>query len=293
MDALTLVQLLLNAAALGAAYALVALGFVLVINATSAVNFAHGDLVMAGGFLAVALAGALPAPGIVLLPLVAALMAILGLALSATAYLPLRNRPPVAVFISTIAVGVMLQNGANAIFGAAPRGGPPLAGDGALQLGGLVLDRQSAAVIVTAAILLAATQFLLTFTQLGKRMRATAQDPEMARALGIRTGRMIALTFALAAALAGTAGLLLGNRYFVTPAEGGSLMLKAYIAVVIGGWGRIGGALIGALLIALFESVVAAFLSQPVAEAALYAVLLIVLFVRPGGILGEVEGRRA
>jgi len=293
MDALTFVQLLLNAAALGAAYALVALGFVLVINATGAVNFAHGDLVMAGGFLAVALAGALPVPGIVLLPLVAALMAILGLALSATAYLPLRNRPPVAVFISTIAVGVMLQNGANAIFGAAPRGGPPLAGDGALQLGGLVLDRQSAAVIVTAAVLLATTQFLLTFTQLGKRMRATAQDPEMARALGIRTGRMIALTFALAAALAGTAGLLLGNRYFVTPAEGGSLMLKAYIAVVIGGWGRIGGAVIGALLIALFESVVAAFLSQPVAEAALYAVLLIVLFLRPGGILGEVEGRRA
>ena len=293
MDALTLVQLLLNAAALGAAYALVALGFVLVINATSAVNFAHGDLVMAGGFLAVALAGALPVPGIVLLPLVAALMAILGLALSATAYLPLRNRPPVAVFISTIAVGVMLQNGANAIFGAAPRGGPPLAGDGAMQLGGLTLDRQSAAVIVTAAVLLAATQFLLTFTQLGKRMRATAQDPEMARALGIRTGCMIALTFALAAALAGTAGLLLSNRYFVTPAEGGSLMLKAYIAVVIGGWGRIGGALIGALLIALFESVVAAFLSQPVAEAALYAVLLVVLFVRPGGILGEVEGRRA
>ena len=293
MDALTLVQLLLNAAALSAAYALVALGFVLIINATGAVNFAHGDLVMAGGFLAVALAGALPVPGIVLLPLVAALMAVLGLALSATAYLPLQNRPPVAVFISTIAVGVMLQNGVNAIFGAAPRGGPPLAGDGALQLGGLVLDRQSAAVIVTAAVLLATTQFLLTFTQLGKRMRATAQDPEMARALGIRTGRMIALTFALAAALAGTAGLLLGNRYFVTPAEGGSLMLKAYIAVVIGGWGRIGGALIGALLIALFESVVAAFLSQPVAEAALYAVLLIVLFVRPGGILGEVEGRRA
>lgn len=293
MDALTLVQLLLNAAALGAAYALVALGFVLVINATGAVNFAHGDLVMSGGFLSVALAGALPVPGIVLLPLVAALMAILGLALSAAAYLPLRSRPPVAVFISTIAVGVMLQNSANAIFGAAPRGGPPLAGDGALSLGGLTLDRQSAAMIATAVVLLAATQILLTHTQIGKRMRATAQDPEMARALGVRTGRMIALTFALAAALAGAAGLLLGNRYFVTPAEGGSLMLKAYIAVVIGGWGRIGGAVIGALLIALFESVVAAFLSQPIAEAVLYAVLLIVLFVRPGGILGEVEGRRA
>lgn len=293
MDALTLVQLLVNAAALGAAYALVALGFVLVINATGAVNFAHGDLVMAGGFLSVALTGVLPLPGIVLLPAAAALMALVGLALSATAYLPLRDRPPVAVFISTIAVGVMLQNGANAIFGAAPRGGPPLAGDGALSLGGLVLDRQSAAVITVGAVLLVGIHLLLAHTQLGRRMRATAQDPEMARALGIRTGRMVALTFALAAALAGAAGLLLSNRYFVTPGEGGSLMLKAYIAVVIGGWGRIGGAVIGALLIALFESVIAAFLSQPVAEAALYAVLLIVLFARPGGLLGEVEGRRA
>lgn len=293
MDALTLVQLLVNATALGAAYALVALGFVLVINATGAVNFAHGDLVMAGGFLSVALAGALPLPGIVLLPAVAALMALVGLALSAAAYKPLRKRPPVAVFISTIAVGVMLQNGANAVFGAASRGGPPLMSAGALSLGGLTLDDQSAAMIAVATVLVAGTHLLLARTQLGRRMRATAQDPEMARALGVRTDGMIALTFALAAALAGVAGLLLSNRYFVTPGEGGGLMLKAYIAVVIGGWGRIGGAVIGALLIALFESVVAAFLSQPVAEAALYAILLIVLFVRPGGILGETEGRRA
>lgn len=293
MDTLALVQLLINALALGAAYALVALGFVLVINATGAVNFAHGDLVMAGGFLSIALGGALPLPGITLLPAVAGLMALFGLALSAAAYLPLRNRPPVAVFISTIAVGVMLQNGANAVFGAAPRAGPALAGEGAIALGALALDRQSAAVIVAAILLLSGTHLILTRTQLGRRMRATAQDPEMARALGIPIGIMVTLTFALGAMLAGAAGLLLANRYFVTPSEGGNLMLKAYIAVVIGGWGRIGGAVIGALLIALFESLIAAWLSQPVAEAALYLALLVVLFLRPGGILGEVEGRRA
>lgn len=293
MDALGFVQLLINAAALGAAYALVTLGFVLVINATGAVNFAHGDLVMAGGFLAVAMAGALPLPGIALLPIACVLMAILGLALSALAYLPLRGRPPVSVFISTIAVGVMLQNGANAVFGAAPHAGPALVGDGTFALGTLTLDRQAIAVIVLAACLIAGTHGILTHTQLGKRLRATAQDAEMARTLGVNTRLMTALTFALAAALAGAAGLLLANRYFVTPGEGGNLMLKAYIAVVIGGWGRIGGAVLGALLIAVFESVVAAFLSQPIAEGALYTVLLAVLFVRPGGILGEVEGRRA
>ena len=293
MDALALVQLLINALALGAAYALVALGFVLVINATGAVNFAHGDLVMAGGFLSIALGGALPLPGITLLPAVTGLMALFGLALSAAAYLPLRNRPPVAVFTSTIAVGVMLQNGANAVFGAAPRAGPALAGEGAVVLGTLALDRQSAAVIVAAVFLLSGTHLILTRTQLGRRMRATAQDPEMARVLGIPIGLMVTLTFALGAMLAGAAGLLLANRYFVTPSEGGNLMLKAYIAVVIGGWGRIGGAVIGALLIALFESLIAAWLSQPVAEAALYLALLVVLFLRPGGVLGEVEGRRA
>src|SRR5882724_3950933 len=118
-------QLLINGLALGAAYALAALGFVLVLNATGAVNFAQGDMVMAGGYVAIALAGVLPVPGLVLLPLVLVLMAGLGLALSAAAYFPLRARPQAAVFISTIAVGIILENTANLIFGAAPRAAPP------------------------------------------------------------------------------------------------------------------------------------------------------------------------
>ena len=149
-----LAQLLVNGVALGAAYALVALGFVLVLNATGAVNFAQGDLVMAGGFLAVALAGFIPAPGFVLLPLVMALMALLGLAVSATAYLPLRNRPPVSVFISTIAVGIILQNGATVMFGPEPRSAPPLIGAGVFEVGGVQVSWQSLAVIVVAGLLI-------------------------------------------------------------------------------------------------------------------------------------------
>jgi len=288
-----LAQLLVNGVALGAAYALVALGFVLVLNATGAVNFAQGDMVMAGGFLAVALAGLIPAPGFILLPLVMALMALLGFAVSLTAYLPLRNRPPVSVFISTIAVGIILQNGATVLFGPEPKAAPPLFGGGTLDLAGLQVPEQSLAVIGTAALLIAGQYWLFSHTQLGRRLRATAQDPDMARACGIPVATMIALTFALGAALAGAAGLLLSNQFFVTPTAGGGLILKAYIAVTIGGWGSIAGAVAGALLIAAFETVVSYSLSYTAATAALYLALLAILAVRPQGLFGEAARRRS
>ena len=290
-------QLFVNGLALGAAYALVALGFVLVLNATAAVNFAQGDLVMAGGLLGVALAphlpDHLPLPGLLLLPVVLALMAGLGLLLAAVAYLPLRRRPPVAVFISTIAAGIILQNGASVLFGPEPRAAPPLLGGGTLDLGGLVVAEQSLAIIAVAALLIAGQQWLFGRTQLGRRLRATAQDPEMARACGVPVTAMILVTFALGTAFAGAAGLLLANRYFVTPTAGGDLILKAYIAVTIGGWGSVPGAVAGALLIALFEVGVSSVLSYPVALGLLYATLLVILVVRPQGLFGEAARRRA
>jgi len=295
-------QLLLNGLALGAAYALVALGFVVVLNTTNAVNFAHGDAVMVGGFVAVALTLALPPAltgnALLLLPLVMAAMAVLGLVFSLVAYLPLRHEPPTSVFVSTIAVGVILANGVNALFGAAPRSAPPLLDGGPFTIqapvfGALALSRQSIAIIVAAVILIGGLALLLTRTQLGRRLRATAQDPEMARAIGIDTTAMIAFSFALATALAGAAGLLLANQFFVSPSDGGALMLKAYIAVVIGGWGSLTGAVIGAMLIALFEVVATVWVSQPLAEGLLYATLFTLLLLRPQGLLGEAAGRRA
>jgi branched-chain amino acid transport system permease protein len=288
-----LIQLAVNGIALGAAYALVALGFVLVLNATGAVNFAQGDLVMAGGFVAVALAGLLPGPGILLLPLVLVLMALFGLLFSLVAYFPLRNRPPVSVFISTIAAGIILQNTANAVFGGEPRGLPPLVAGGHFRVGALVVGKQALAIIVVAALLIAGQHLVFACTQVGRRLRATAQDPQMARAVGIPVPRMIALTFALAAALAGAAGLLLGHQFFVTPTSGAELIVAAYIAAVIGGWGSIAGAVAGAMLIALFEVIVSAYVSYTAATALLYAALLAILFFRPQGLFGEAIQRRA
>lgn len=290
---MTLAQLLVNGLALGAAYALVALGFVLIVNASGAVNFAHGDTVMVGGFVTVALSQALGWPGLALLPLVLLVMAAFGVGLAAVACLPLSRRPPVAVFISTIAVGLMLANAANGWFGAAPRAGPALVGGGAVDLVGVTVSRQSLAIMAAAAVLVTGFHLLLERTQLGRRMRAAAEDPEMARALGIPVAAMTALAFALGSALAGAAGLLLAHQFFVTPAEGPSLMIKAYIAATLAGWGRIGGAALGALAIAVFEVVVSAYLSYLAAEALLYGFVLLVLAIRPQGFFGEAAGRRA
>jgi branched-chain amino acid transport system permease protein len=291
-------QLLVDGAALGAAYALVALGFVLILNAVGAVNFAQGDLVMAGGFAAVALAGVLPlqgvtAPGLALAPLVTVTGGLAGWLIAEIAYRPLRRRPPVAVFISTIAVGIMLQHGANGWFGAREQRTPPMIAGEPFGVAGLTISRQSLAIIATAAIVILLLHLLLERTQLGRRLRAAAEDAEMARALGIRVRRLTALAFALGAGLSALAGLLLANVYFVTPTAGLAFMLKAYIAVTIGGWGSLRGAVAGAFLVALFEVITARLLNAALADALLYAALLAALLLRPQGLFGEAAGRRA
>ncbi len=281
---MTLLHLALNTLALASAYALVALGFVLVINAVGAVNFAQGDLVMAGGFIAVLFGKLLDWPGIALAPLVVLATGVLGLLTALVAYFPLRRGPPAGIYVSTIAVGLLLQNAALNLFGAAPQRGPAL----------IAIDSsQALATIVVAGVLLIGLHLLLRRSQLGRQLRATAQNPAMAEAIGIDTKRMIAFSFVLAAGLAGAAGLLLAPMQFVTPYDGPNLIVKAYIAVVIGGWGRIGGTVLGALAIAIFEVLVATLVSQPAAEAALYILLLIVLWLRPQGLFGELTGDRA
>jgi branched-chain amino acid transport system permease protein len=289
---LAFAQLLFNGFALGMAYALVALGFVLVLNAVNAVNFAQGDLVMAGGYLGVALAAVLPVPAIVMLPAVLAAVAVIGLVLSLVAYFPIMRRPPAAVFISTIAFGVILRNGYQLVFGPEAHAVEPLFSSGVWELGKLVISKQAAAIIVTAAVLMGIQYYVMERTQFGRRLRATAQNRNMAAALGIPVLKMIAVTFAAGAALGGAAGLMLGNQFLVYPTGGINLIITAYIAAVIGGWGSLGGAVLGAMLIALFQVIVSAYVSYTAATAMLYLVVLLVLFFRPQGLLGRGEQRR-
>ena len=171
---MTLLQLIVNGLALGAAYALVALGFVFIVNATSAVNFAHGDLVMAGGYVAVGLGAVAAVPIIVLLPLVAAIMFVVGVAFSFVAYFPLANRPPSTVFISTLLCGIVLQNLFLVLFGPQAHAAPPLIRSGIVHLGGIDISIQALGTLAVAAALIALQYFVFARTQIGRRLRATA-----------------------------------------------------------------------------------------------------------------------
>jgi len=289
---MTFLQLVINGVALGAAYALVALGFVFIVNATSAVNFAHGDLVMAGGYVAVGLGALAPLPILVLLPAVAAIMFAVGIAVALVAYFPLANRPPSTVFISTLLCGIVLQNLFLVLFGPQARAAPPLIKSGIVHLGAIEISIQALGTLAVAAALIALQYVVFMRTQIGRRLRATAQDRQMAQAVGIRTSAVIAATFGFGAALAGVAGALLANQFFVYPTGGIPLSVYAYIAVVIGGWGSIAGAVVGALLISVFQVVVSAYVSYAVATGLLYVSLLLIFFFRPQGIFGELVQRR-
>ncbi len=274
------------------AYALVALGFVLALNASGAVNFAHGDLVVLGGAVAVLLGAWLHLPGIILLPLVAIVLGGAGILAARVAILPLANRPPEATFVATIALAAIVEHGLTVLMGAAPRTAPPLAGSGALDLLGVPVGRQPLAIVIVGGVLVAAVWFLLERTQTGRRMRAVAADRHMARAVGIPAARYVTLSLALAGALAGIAGLLLGHQFLVSPTQGAGHMLKAYIAVALGGWGSIPGALVAALGIGAFETFVSAGIGDAWASAALYIGVLAMLMLRPQGLFGEPAGRR-
>ena len=289
---MSLAPLLLNGLALGAAYALIALGFVLALNAAGAVNFAHGDMTMLGGIAGALLGAWLGLPGWALLPLILVLAAGLGLAVAATGFLPLRDRPPAAMFVATLALAAVFEHGATALLGAAPRPVPSFSGAGVVEIAGVLVGRQAIAIIVVAIVLVGAVELLLQYSRLGRRLRAIALDREMAAALGMPVLGLILLSFMLAAALAGVAGLLLGHQFFAAPTQGPAYMLKAYVAVAIGGWGSVPGALAGALLIALFEVVVAALLDDAWAQGLLYVALLAILLLRPQGLFGEPVGRR-
>jgi branched-chain amino acid transport system permease protein len=289
---MTLLQLAINGVALGAAYALVALGFVFIVNATGAVNFAQGDLVMAGGYAAVGLGTIAAVPIIVLLPLVAAIMFVVGITVSLVAYFPLINRPPSTVFISTLLCGIVLQNLFLVLFGPQARAAAPLIKSGTLHLGAIEISIQELGTLGVAAALIALQYFIFARTQIGRRLRATAQDRQMAQAIGIRASAVIAATFGFGSALAGVAGALLANQFFVYPTGGVPLSVYAYIAVVVGGWGSIAGAVIGAMMISVFQVVVSAYVSYAVATGLLYVALLVIFFFRPQGIFGELVQRR-
>jgi len=290
LDALSL-QLLFNGLALGAGYGLLALGFALALRSAGAINFAHGDVAVAAAYVAVA-GGALGLGGPAAAGLAIAAGALLGLSVAGLSWAPLRKRPIEATFIAAIAIGIVLQNALTASFGGAPQA-PAQVASGGVHMSAVFMSWQALISLAAAAIAFIAVWAVLAKSQTGRRMRAAAEDPEIAAPHGIPVMRLAILAFAVAGALAGLAGVLLAAQHYATPGAGADYILKAYVAATAAGWGRILPTAAAAIAIALFETIGAALVSHAVAEALLYAGFVALLAFRPQGLGGEAKGKRA
>jgi branched-chain amino acid transport system permease protein len=282
-----MIQEIISGLAMGCIYALVGFGFVLVYNAVGAVNFAHGELVMFGGYFGLVATSwmHLPLWAAFLFSLVA--MAGLGIVYNRVAYYPMRQRPAVTVIIATIGMGILLRNSALALFGPDALKLKSFVGDRILSVGGIVILQHYLLIIaVTIAVFIAQSLFF-SRTSIGRKLEATAQDQEAARLMGIKVNRMITLTFVLSALLASVAGFLLGPIWFLDPDIGLVVILKAFIVIVIGGFGSMRGMLAGGLFLGVVEVLVASHLTSEYRDAISFLILIVVLIVLPRGFFGE------
>jgi len=285
-------QVLFSGLALGSIYALVALGFVLIIRATNVVNFAQGDFAMLGGFAMVAFMGA-GVPYWLAIPGALVVMALFGLVFNRGVYYPLRHRSYLPVIISTLGASIFMQNTVLYFFGPQPKPMRRVFETAGIEIGGVFMDTQYLVILGVTAIAVAFQYFLFEHTLLGKKLQATSQDKDMARLVGIPVAAMIAFTFVYSAVLGGIAGILVSPVLFVSIGMGSIIALKAFSATVIGGFGDVTGAIVGGLLLGVVESFGAHYISVPYKDAFAFLLLFIFLLLRPQGIFGEKVSEKA
>jgi branched-chain amino acid transport system permease protein len=288
-----LLQILIAGLAMGGVYALVALGYTLIWNAVSVVNFAQGDLVMVGAFIAVGtLATQFGLPLWLGLVLTLAAMAALGFAMAWLIYHPLRNAPQISAIVATLGLSMLLENLAILLWGPEPLSFTGPFGNATIHIAGAQIYLQYILILGVLLALMLGQDSLFRRTSLGRAMRATAQDPEAARLMGIRTSRIIALIFAYAALLAGLAGWLVAPLFYVSSDMGVNLSLRAFAATILGGFGSIPGALIGGLLLGVIESAGSFYVSSEYIDVIAFGVLFVMLVFRPQGLFGELQTER-
>ena len=281
---------LINGLSLGSIYAVIALGYTMVYGIAKMLNFAHGDVIMVGGYIvfsATSYAG--------LNPYVAVLISIifctlLGMTIERVTYKPLRNASPLAVLITAIGVSYLLQNLALLIFGAQPKNFTSVVPLESIKLfdGQLVISGEAIVTIAVTVIIMVALVLFINKTRPGNAMRAVSEDRGAAQLMGVNVNGTIALTFAIGSGLAAIAGVLLCSTYSNLSSTTGAMPgIKAFVAAVFGGIGSIPGAMIGGVLIGIIEILGRAYISSQMADAIVFAVLIIVLVVKPTGILGK------
>ena len=286
-------QLLFNGLGIGAIYALVSLGFVLLIRAASVVNFGQGEFSMLGAYLLVVFFNIFGINYYLGMVLSMVVMAGFGVVFAYTTYWPLRFRGGLPVIISTIGASIFLENMVLVIYGPSSVPMDGLFESDGIQIGEVFLATQYLSIIVIATLLVILQYLVFEKTLLGKKLQATSQDKEMASLLGIPVVFMILITFAYSSAMGGLAGMLVAPLLFVSVNMAGIIALKAFAANIIGGYGSIPGAILGGLALGVIETMGASYISVPYKDAFAFAMLLLFLMIRPQGLFGEKISEKA
>ena len=281
---------LINGISLGSVYAIIALGYTMVYGIAKMLNFAHGDVIMIGAYVSFCAMQYMGLSAILSVVLAMAVCTVLGIVIEGLAYKPLRQAPSLAVLITAIGVSYFLQNLALLIWGSTPKSFSSVVSIGSITLleGQLVISGETiVTVLANILIMIALTQFT-SRTKFGKAMRAVSEDKGAAELMGINVNATISMTFAIGSALAAIAGVLLCSAYpTLQPTTGSMPGIKAFTAAVFGGIGSIPGAMIGGVLLGVIEILGKAYVSTELGDALVFAVLILVLLVKPPGLLGK------
>ncbi len=282
---------LINGISLGSVYALIALGYTMVYGIAKMLNFAHGDVIMIGAFTVFTICTTLGLPTIVGIVAAIVLCTLLGMLIERVAYKPLRKASsPLAVLITAIGVSYLLQNVVLLIFGANAKNFSSIVALDPISLadGQINISGETVVIIITSIIIMAVLMLFIKKSKAGQAMLAVSEDKGAAQLMGINVNGTIALTFAIGSGLAAVAGMLLCSAYpSLTPYTGSMPGIKAFVAAVFGGIGSIPGAFIGGVLLGIIEILGKAYISSQLADAIVFSVLIIVLLVKPTGLLGK------
>lgn len=279
---------IINGLSTGGMYALVAIGYTMVYGIAKMINFAHGEIIMVGAYLAYVATAMFGMPVYVSVPISIFGCALLGVLTEKVAYKPLRNSGSLAVLITAIGISYLLQNLFLIIFGSAAVTFPTYMPSGAIKIFGLSITYVSLLSLVLTAICTGLLLLFINKTRLGKAMRAVSEDKGAAELMGINVNNTISLTFAIGSGLGAVAGVMYGMSYsLINPYLGAMLGIKAFIAAVLGGIGSIPGAMVGGLIIGVAEAFTIAYISSAFSDAVVFGILIFILLVKPAGLFGK------
>lgn len=287
---MSVITYLINGISLGSVYAIIALGYTMVYGIAKMLNFAHGDVIMIGSYVIFSAVSTMGLPTPVGIILAVVLCTVLGITIEAIAYKPLRGASSLAVLITAIGVSYFLQNVALLIFGANTKAFSSVVSISGISLfGGQVnVSGETIVTIISCIIIMIVLTLFVNKTKAGQAMLAVSEDKGAAQLMGINVNATISLTFAIGSGLAAIAGMLLCSSYpALTPYTGSMPGIKAFVAAVFGGIGSIPGALIGGIILGIIEILSKAYISSQLSDAIVFMVLIVVLLVKPTGLLGK------